>query len=245
MGAPELSILIPLYNEEQTLIAGVRQLLHFLRREGINAEILLGCNGSTDATGLIGTLLEGALPDQVRFFQIPDRGHLGHIFRIAAEMATSPLMVTVDVDMSVGVDFIPTAMDLLKHYQIVVGSKLSGSQDRSAVRNAGTGLYALCAQVFLGLPYDDYSPGAKGYRLDSVRPLLGDISNDTGYVLDLLCEAGHAGLKVATVPIICRDFRKSRFNLIELGMGRFFHLFQVWLKNSRNNNCSPCKLDQH
>ncbi len=245
MGAPELSILIPLYNEEQTLIAGVRQLLRFLRQEGIDAEILLGCNGSTDATAVIGRMLEGALPGHVRFFQIPDRGHLGHIFRIAAEMAVSPFMVTVDVDMSVGTDFIRTALDLLKNHQIVVGSKLSGSQDRSAVRNAGTGLYALCAQVLLGLPYDDYSPGAKGYRLESVRPLLEGVSDDTGYVLDLLCEAGHAGLKVATVPIICRDFRKSRFNLIELGVGRFFHLFQVWLKNSRNNNCPPCKPNQH
>lgn len=239
MGAPELSILIPLYNEEQTLLAGLRQLLRFLRLEGINAEILLGCNGSTDATAVIGRMLEEALPDRIKFFQIPDRGRLGQIFRIAAGMAASPFMVTVDVDMSVGPDFIPRALDLLKDSHIVVGSKLSGSQDRSAVRNAGTGLYALCAQVLLGLPYDDYSPGAKGYRLDAIRPLIGEISDDTGYVLDLLYEAGHSGLRVATVPIMCRDFRKSRFNLIELGMGRFLHLFQVWWKNSRNNNCSP------
>ncbi|MFZ2447764.1 MAG: glycosyltransferase [Syntrophobacteraceae bacterium] len=231
MRAPNLSILIPLYNEEQTLIPGVRQLLIFLERENLPAEILLGCNGSTDATSVIGKMLEEALPGRVKFFRIPQRGHLGRVFRIAAEMAASPFLISVDVDMAVDTEFIPRALELLRESHIVVGSKLSGFQHRSAMRNAGTGFYVLCTQALLGLPYDDYSPGAKGYRLDAVKPLMNGISEDTGYVLDILFEADRVGLKVATVPVACRDFRKSRFRLMRLAVGRFVHLFQVWGKN--------------
>lgn len=233
MRPPDFSILVPLYNEEQTLLSGVGQLLRFLQKEDLNAEILLGCNGSTDATALIGKMLQDALPDRIRFFRISKRGRLGEIFRIAAGLAASPFMISVDVDMSVGTDFIPRALDLLKECHIVVGSKMSGFQQRSAVRNAGTSFYVHCAQIMLQLPYDDYSPGAKGYRLEAIRPFLGSISKDTGYVLDLLCEAGHSGLEVATIPIACCDLRKSRFNLLELGLGRFLHLLQVWVKLRR------------
>ena len=101
----------------------------------------------------------------------------------------------MDMDLSVDLEFITSALDLLRTADVVVGSKKSGAQSRSAVRLLGSKLFILCAGVLLRLPYDDYSIGAKAYRVSSVRPLLPGMSEDTNYVLDLLCRARQGGVE--------------------------------------------------
>jgi len=230
MPVPDCSILIPLYNEEQSLIQSVRKLIGFLRRHGIEFEILLGSNGSTDSTVLIGEMLEDTAPGMIRFFHIKERGLVGKVFEDAAAMASSPYLISVDVDLSTDLEFIPKALELLREHDIVVGSKKSGCQDRSSTRLLGSMLFIACTQRMLSLPYDDYSIGAKGYRLEAIGPLVQGISEDTNYVIDLLFKARRAGLKIKLLPVACADWRRSRFRLLREGLVRFSHLFRLWLK---------------
>ena len=235
MPVPDCSILIPLYNEEQSLIQSVRKLIVFLQRHGIKSEILLGSNGSTDSTVLIGKMLEDAAPGRIRFFHTDERGLVGKVFTEAAAMASSSHLISVDVDLSTDLEFIPKALELLKEHDIVVGSKKSGCQDRSFTRLLGSMLFIACTQWMLSLPYDDYSIGAKGYRLEAVGPLLEGISEDTNYVIDLLFKARRAGLKIKLIPVACADWRRSRFRLLREALVRFSHLFRLWLKQFSNS----------
>lgn len=228
MPAPQFSILIPLYNEQDNLIPNVGRLMLFLARHGVNAEILLGSNGSTDATVSIGKMLEETFPDRIRFFHVAGRGRVGQVFARATAMASSPYLLSLDIDLPIGLDFIPIARDLLERNDIVVGSKMSGSQQRSFHRLLGSGIYIFCTQVFLGLPYDDYSIGAKAYALSRIRPLLDGIATDTNYVLDILLQARREGMRIAVVSVACSDWRSSRFRLFREGLTRFRHLFRIW-----------------
>lgn len=229
MPAPDFSILIPLYNEQESLIRNIGRLLRFLESQGLNAEILLGSNGSTDATAPIGRMLQEAFPGKIRFFQIDGRALVGEVFVRAAEMASSPILISIDADLPIDLEFIPGALKLLGENDIVVGSKLSGSQERSFHRILASRFYIACARVLLGLPYDDYSIGAKAYIIEPVRPLLGEIANDTNYVLDLLLAARRRGLSITVLSVACSDLRSSRFRLFREGLVRFSHLFRVWV----------------
>jgi glycosyltransferase involved in cell wall biosynthesis len=226
---PALSILLPLYNEQETLIPSLRKLLLFLRDEGFDAEIILGSNGSTDATPEICRIIASVLPGRISFFHINSRGAVGLVFKMAAELVSSPIMISMDIDLPVDLEFITRALELLKSCDLVVGSKKCGTQSRSPLRLLGSNLFILCARVLLRLPYDDYSIGAKAYRVASVRPLLHGISNDTNYVLDLLCRARRAGLRIEVWPIACADWRTSRFRLLREALVRFAHLFRLWI----------------
>ncbi len=97
-------------------------------------------------------------------------------------------------------------------------------------------LFILCARVLLRLPYDDYSIGAKAYRVSSVRPLLPGMSEDTNYVLDLLSRAQRAGLRIEVLPIACSDWRKSRFRLFREALTRFLYLFRLWIWQIGNSS---------
>ena len=229
-GPPALSLVIPVYNEQDTLIPNLRKLLFFFQDRGIDAEIIIGSNGSTDATVEMGRLIESIWPGRIGFFHLSSRGAVGKVFRIAAGLASAPLIISMDMDLSVDLEFIASALDLLRTADVVVGSKKSGAQSRSAVRLLGSKLFILCAGVLLRLPYDDYSIGAKAYRVSSVQPLLPGMSEDTNYVLDLLCRARQAELRIEVLPIACSDWRTSRFRLFREALTRFLHLFRLWMR---------------
>jgi hypothetical protein len=145
----------------------------------------------------------------------------------------------LNMDLSVDLEFITSALDLLRTADIVVGSKKSGAQSRSSVRLLGNKLFILCTEIFLRLPYDDYSIGAKAYRVSSVRPLVPGMSNDTSYVLDLLFRAQRAGITIEVLPIACSDWRRSRFRLFREALTRFLYLFRLWIGKSG----TACALD--
>ncbi|MGA2402390.1 MAG: glycosyltransferase, partial [Syntrophobacteraceae bacterium] len=130
-GPPALCLVIPLYNEQDTLIPNLRQLLLFFQDKGLDAEIILGSNGSTDATVQIGKMIEAIRPERIRFFHIKNRGAVGEVFKIAAELVSAPVLISMDMDLSVDLEFITRALDLLRTSDLVVGSKKSGTQSRS------------------------------------------------------------------------------------------------------------------
>ncbi|ABK19751.1 glycosyltransferase family 2 protein [Syntrophobacter fumaroxidans] len=226
----DFTVLIPVYNEEECLVPNVAKLLRFFRDRALRGEIILGSNGSTDATVFLGNLLGQAKPLPIRFFHLERRGTVGVVYRKALDLAASPFLISLDMDLSVDLEFVPRALDLLRQHDLVVGSKRSGSQRRSAWRRLGSHLFILCAQLLLNLPYDDYSLGAKAYRIDKVRPLAENISEDTNYVLEILCASRRAGLSTVVLPVACRDYRRSRFNLLKEAVVRFSHLFGTWFR---------------
>ena len=229
MSTPDLSLLIPLYNEEECLIPNLRRLLAFLRARGLDAEVILGSNGSTDATAAIGRLLEEACPERIRFFHLPRRGVVGRVFKESLRLASSPHLVSVDADLSIDLEFIPRAHALLRTSHVVVGSKQSGTQARSPLRRLGSGAFIICAQLLLGLPYDDYSIGAKAYRKEIFGGWEEQMSDDTNYEMDVLYRCNHAGLKTAVLPVGCSDWRTSRFRLLGEAFVKYTHLLRLFL----------------
>ena len=223
--SPDFSILLPLYNEEECLVPNVYRVIRFLADHSLKGEILLGSNGSTDATPLIGGFLAEAWPEVVRPFHIDRRGAVGEVFEIAVNIARSPLLLLVDADLSVDLAFIPTALKLLNTHSVVIGSKRSGSQQRSMIRTLASGTFIACARLLLGLPYDDYSMGGKGYRIEAVKPFVSGLSRDTNYMLEIIYRCRAAGFSVVQTPVDCEDRRSSRFNLFKEGIRRFSHLF--------------------
>lgn len=220
------SVFIPVLNEQAIIEANTRRLLAYLRTLGRPFELIIGSNGSTDTTPDLGRKLAAEEPEVV-FFHLPQRAP-GLAFARAAEMARYESIVTQDMDLSVDLEFIPRAVELLERCQVVIGSKRMGEQARSWYRIVGSGAYILTVRLMLGLGYRDYSLAAKGYH-KSVVERFGDwIDPGTAYVINLVYWARRAGLAVVETPVVCRDDRPSRFNLLEEAITRFARLGRLW-----------------
>jgi glycosyltransferase involved in cell wall biosynthesis len=223
------TVFLPVYNEEDILVANTEKLLHYLDSLKTPYEVVIGSNGSVDSTPRLGQTLKGKYP-QLRFFHIPEKGP-GAALREAINRVSHDCLITLDMDLPVPLDFIPRAVELLSDHDIVVGSKKLGVERRSPYRRVGSSLFIFCSKTLLGLPFDDYSLGAKAYRKSVLKRYEGLIDRWTSYTERIICSAFHDGLPIIQIPVECRDDRKSRFNLFHEAFYRFGCLFRLWIFN--------------
>ncbi len=221
------SVFIPVYNEQDILIPNAERLIKYLERYGVDYEIIIGSNGSKDRTPALGDILADKYP-QVEFFHIKEKG-VGNAFRRGVQMAQYDRIVSLDMDLSINLGFIEEALLLLNaDNDIIVGSKKMGHERRSIFRRLGSDLFILTARILLGLPFEDYSIGAKAYKRDLILEYLAGIDRGTSYVLNIICLAFEDKRRVIEIPVRCEDYRQSRFNIIYEGFYRFFNLFKLW-----------------
>jgi hypothetical protein len=102
---------------------------------------------------------------------VPVRG-VGHAFREFVRRARHPFLVSLDMDLTVDLAFVPTALDLLETHDIVVGSKKLGNQNRTLFRRLGSDAFLRAVRLLLGITYEDYSIAAKAFRVATLRVLL-------------------------------------------------------------------------
>ena len=230
-GRTPFTIGIPVYDEEAILVPNTERLLAFLDHLGRDYEVLIGSNGSTDSTTALGVDLTRRFP-QVTFFHVPERG-VGLAFREFVRRARHPFLVSVDMDLSIDLEFVTRALTLLETNDIVVGSKKMGKQKRSFVRRVASDTFLRIARVLLGIDYDDYSIAAKGYRVATVRHFADRINEGSSYVIEMCFLTKQAGGRIIQIPVECEDWRRSKFNLVHEAFYKYSHLFGLWLRSGR------------
>ena len=143
------------------MVDNTQRLLAFLDGLGREYEVIIGSNGSTDSTTALGVDLSRRFKP-VTFFHLPQRG-VGLAFREFVRRARHPFLISLDMDLSVDLSFVPTALDLLETNDIVVGSKKLGNQSRSLFRRLGSELFLRAMRLLLGIAYEGYSIAAKAF----------------------------------------------------------------------------------
>jgi len=224
-----LSVIIPVYNEEDIIVDNTKKLMDFLSAKKINNyEIILSNNGSTDSTLEKAKAIEKQFPKKVKFVSDVRRG-VGIAFRNAVKDSAYNKLVSVDMDLSIGLDFIPRAYKLLDSNSIIIGSKIA-SQKRPPHREVISKTYIMMAKVFLGLGFSDYSIGAKAYRKSDIIQHLSKTDNGSCYVVELMHSVKQDGKKIAEIEVSCNDTRPSKFNLLNEIFYRWKSLLTFWFR---------------
>ena len=223
----KLSVFLPVYDEENILIPNTVRLITYLDANQSNYEIIIGSNGSRDRTPALSRMLSERY-NQVVSFHLKEKG-VGDAFKHGVQIARGRIIVSLDMDLSANLSFIERAVELLDaDYDIVVGSKKMGHESRSVFRKLGSDLFILMARMLMGLPFEDYSIGAKAYKRDLLLSNIDRIDRGTSYVLNIIQAACRNGKKVIEIPVRCEDHRQSKFNIVREGLYRFAMLFRLW-----------------
>lgn len=218
-----LSVIIPVLNEEEIIETNTLRLSSFLESLGIKYEIIICDNGSVDSTGEKGAKLQNA-----RFFSIPERGAVGWAFRESVKISKFDNIISLDMDLSSDLGFIPRALELLGKNSMVVGSKKE-MQRRPLHRIIISSVYIAMASVLLGLNFNDYSMSSKAYRKKDIEKYADRLVRDSSYVIQIAYLLKKEGKGVTEIPVSCEDERKSRFSIKREVYGRFMDLMRLRL----------------
>lgn len=219
-----LSVLIPVYNEEELIEQSALRIHDHLSRSQIDHEVIVTSNGSNDRTVEIGRRLES----QYSWFRLKDlpEKSVGKAFVTGVREARGEFVVSMDADLSVELTFLDFAHELLKHAGMVVGSKTMGRQRRSFFRVFASQFYIFFTYLLFDLTISDYSMAAKAFRRESILPALDHLDSWTGYTFELALFLHGRNEKIIQVGVDCDDRRPSRFRLLHEGFYRYAHLYR-------------------
>lgn len=214
-GAPEVTIVIPVFNEEAILHAAVLDLLDRFAPLGRTFELVLAENGSHDQTLSIAAELAKKYPE-VRVVSLPQPNY-GAALRRGIEEARGRVVVCEEIDLC-DTDFHQRALALLDtgEVDLVIGSKLlRGAHDqRPMTRNVASRVYNGLLRLTLDFPGTD-THGLKAFRKAALDPVVRACVVDRDvFASELVIRAHRAGLRVREIPVRVLEKRTPSINLV-------------------------------
>jgi glycosyltransferase involved in cell wall biosynthesis len=226
--APEVSFVIPVYDEEPILHAAVVDLRERLAPFGLRYEIILAENGSRDRTAAIAREL-GARYPEVRLEQSPTPNY-GRALREGILSARGELVICEEIDLC-DVDFHLAALELLRRGEadMVIGSKLlGGSRDeRPLLRHTASQLYTALLHVLFDFRGTD-THGLKAFRRARLLPIVEACRIDRDvFASELVIRAYREPLTVLEIPVRVLEKRPPSINLLSRVPGVIKNLWQL------------------
>ena len=208
--APELSIVVPLYNEEDSLRPLYAAITHAVAPLGISFEIVFVDDGSRDATVHIADEIARSDP---RVCLVKFRRNYGQTPAMAAGIAqaSGDVIVTMDGDLQND----PADIGALLHkidegYDIVVGWRFD-RQDKLVSRKIPSRIANKLIAKVTGVPIKDNGCSLKAYRASLIKkiPLYSEMHRF------IPAMASIAGPKIAEIKVQhhARQFGQSKYGL--------------------------------
>jgi glycosyltransferase involved in cell wall biosynthesis len=207
---PELSIFLPVYNEEPNLPPLHAKLDSALKTLGRTAEIIYVDDGSTD--GSLRVLRELARGDE-RVRVVALRRNYGQTAAMAAgiDAASGDVLIPMDADMQNDPADIARLLDKLDEGYEVVSGWRKNRQDKLVTRKIPSMLANRLISWIGGVPLHDYGCSLKAYRRESIEDvrLYGEMHRF------IPIYASWAGARVAEIPVEhhARTMGKSKYGL--------------------------------
>jgi dolichyl-phosphate beta-glucosyltransferase len=207
---PELSIVIPAYNEAHKIARDIEAASRFLVDQGLTGEIIVSDDGSGDDTA--GTARACTVPAPVTLTVLGQKTNRGKGAAVRAGMLASKGRYAMFADSGVCIPYEQAmrGLELLRSGQCAIAHASRKRADSVIVnpqplhRRMFSRAFRLAADLYLGLPYrlTDTQCGFKMYRGDVARSLYGQCETE-GFLFDLeiIIRAGKAGLRVAEFPV--------------------------------------------
>ena len=215
----DISIIIPSYNEKESLPELLSWIRRVMEHEGLSYEAIIVDDGSDDGTW-----------DLVKQVSETDKAVKGIRFRrnygksaalfCGFRKAEGDIVVTMDADLQDSPEEIPEMrrMILEDGYDLVSGWK-QHRKDNKLTKNIPSKLYNATARMITGIKLHDMNCGLKAYKRQVVKDIevYGEMHR---YIPYLAKNAGYSNIGEKPVHHQKRKYGKSKF-----GMNRFVNGF--------------------
>jgi len=203
----ELTILMPCLNEVRTLPACIGKAQVFLANAGIEGEVLVADNGSTDGSQTL------AKACGARVIDVPVRGY-GAALIAGIDAALGRFVIMGDADDSYDFSALePFVTELRRGGQLVMGNRFRGGIQPGAMpplhRYVGNPVLSFVGRLFFKSPIGDFHCGLRGFDRQAVRQ-LGLQCEGMEFASEMVVKASLIGLRIVEVPTVLSPDGRDR-----------------------------------
>ncbi len=203
----ELTVVMPCLNEARTIAGCIREAADAIKSAGIQGEVVIADNGSTDGSQAIAMKL-GA-----RVVPVVEKGY-GHALRGGIAAANGRFIIMGDADGSYDFSHLPRFVaELRAGYDLVMGNRFLGGVQPGAMpwknRYLGNPALSFLGRLFFSTEIGDFHCGLRGFSAEAYRRMN---LRTTGmeFASELVIKAVVLGLKVTEVATVLRPDGRDR-----------------------------------
>ncbi|MBO6082397.1 MAG: glycosyltransferase family 2 protein [Bacteroidales bacterium] len=222
----DLSVIVPLYNEEESLGELAAWISRVVAAQGWRHEVIFVDDGSTDRSWEV---IESLREQDPAIHGIRFRRNYGKSAALFCgfKQAEGRVVFTMDADLQDSPDEMPEMYRMIveEGYDVVSGWK-KHRKDNALTKNLPSKLYNATARKITGIKLHDMNCGLKAYRNDVVKSIevYGEMHR---YIPYLAKNAGFNKIGEKKVAHQKRKYGKSKFGM-ERFVNGFLDLLSLW-----------------
>jgi glycosyltransferase involved in cell wall biosynthesis len=232
---PDVTIVIPAFEEQDRLGASLGKIVEFLRSTATRAEIIVVDDGSNDETAASAeTFLSDVHDIEARVIRYePNRGK-GFAVKTGLLAASADIALFSDADLSTPIEEMSKLIDPIRsgEFDVTFGSR---ALDRSLIgthqpwrREQGGKVFNLVVRSLTGLPFWDTQCGFKAFNLATFRPLLELMRIDRfGFDVEFLYVADLHGLRLKEIPVRWDNDERSKVSVFRDSLRMFNEVREI------------------
>ncbi|MCB1270101.1 MAG: glycosyltransferase [Microthrixaceae bacterium] len=217
MDPPDLSIVVPAFNEAERLPETIATLLGLLDARAGRSQLVVVDDGSSDATAALAADLLGDRSDCSLVALGRHRGK-GAAVRAGILVSSCDRVVFMDADLATDLEDLDRVLAALDHADVVLGSRrvqgsrVEGQTLTAALAHRG---FAGLARLVTGVPVEDFQCGFKAFRAPVAKVVFEQV-REPGYAFDVevLLVVHRMGLRIVEVPVRWRAMGGSHIRLV-------------------------------
>lgn len=238
---PQVSIVVPAYEEEERLGGSVRRMLSYLDGSGLAAETIVVDDGSRDRTAEVAMEACAEFPNAAtRVVRYQTNRGKGFAVKTGLLAATGEIALFSDADLSTPIEEMHKLVDPIAagEFDVTFGSR---ALDRSLIgthqpwrREQGGKVFNLVVRLMTGMPFWDTQCGFKAFNLAKFRPLLEVMKIDRfGFDVEFLYVARLHGLRLKEIPVRWDNDERSKVSVFRDSIRMFDEVRQI-RRNAKN-----------
>jgi glycosyltransferase involved in cell wall biosynthesis len=228
---PELSIIIPSFNEELRLPATLDKIANYIQASGRNTEVIVVDDGSRDRTAEVAESYLGKIANLRVLANGVNRGK-GFSVRHGSLEAQGEIILFTDADLSAPIEEADKLLAAMKNHDVAIGSR---AVDRSLIevheslfREFAGIVFNTIVRVILRLPFVDTQCGFKAFRRGPSRIIFEQQTIERfGFDPELLYLARHHGLSTVEVPVRWSHSPATKVSMLRDSVQMFLDVFLI------------------
>ncbi len=214
----DISVVIPLYNEEDSLIELHQWIVRVMNAHNYTYEVVFVDDGSKDASW---NVIEGIRKNDNNVKAIKFRRNYGKsaALNVGFEKAEAKVIITMDADLQDSPDEIPDLYRMItqEKFDLVSGWKQKRFDPIS--KTIPTKLYNWATRKITGIYLHDFNCGLKAYRYDVVKTI--EVYGEMHRYIPVI--AKRAGFNAIAEKVVTHQPRK--YGVTKFGIERFVYGF--------------------